>query len=110
MVRRRDRGEALRMLRIVEDLMSLSRIEADRFNAHVELVNIGEVARIAIEHAATQARTAADARSSADIGHRTFLPCLAISAQLLQLADNLIGNALRYGCNDKSLRRGSRCA
>ena len=23
-------------------------------------------------------------------------------AQLLQLADNLIGNAIRYGCNDKS--------
>ena len=22
--------------------------------------------------------------------------------QLLQLADNLIGNAIRYGCNDKS--------
>ncbi len=44
-------SEARRMLRIVEDLMSLSRIEADRFRAPDEQVDLGEVARIAIEHA-----------------------------------------------------------
>ena len=45
-------GEARRMLRIVEDLMSLSRIEADRFVAPREALDLGEVARMAAEHAA----------------------------------------------------------
>ena len=38
-------GEAARMLRIVEDLMSLSRIEADRFVAPRDAVDLGEIAR-----------------------------------------------------------------
>jgi two-component system phosphate regulon sensor histidine kinase PhoR len=93
-------AEARRMLRIVEDLMSLSRIEADRYRAPDEQVDLGEVARIAIEHAALlverrncriEARIDSNAPSvSGDFG------------QLLQLADNLIGNAIRYGCNEKS--------
>ena len=45
-------AEAKRMLRIVEDLMSLSRIEAERFLAPREAVDLAEVARLAAEHAA----------------------------------------------------------
>ena len=48
-------AEARRMLRIVEDLMSLSRIEADRYRSPDEDVDMGEVARIAIEHSAALA-------------------------------------------------------
>jgi two-component system phosphate regulon sensor histidine kinase PhoR len=91
------RGEARRMLRIVEDLMSLSRIEADRFRAPDEAVDLGELARLAIEHAAPL------------LAQRgcSITPALAADAtmvrgdfgQLLQLADNLIANALRYGCS-----------
>ncbi|WP_294124137.1 ATP-binding protein [Sphingomonas sp.] len=91
--------EARRMLRIVEDLMSLSRIEADRFRAPDEQVDMGEVARIAIENAAPLL----DRRKcqiQADI--EQALPVAGDFGQLLQLADNLIGNAIRYGCNDKS--------
>ena len=91
------RSEARRMLRIVEDLMSLSRIEADRFRVPDESVDLGEVARLAIEHAAPLL-----AQRGCTIG-----PAIASDAtmvrgdfgQLLQLADNLIGNALRYGCS-----------
>jgi len=90
-------GEARRMLRIVEDLMSLSRIEADRFKAPEEIVNLAEVARLAIEHAAPLIERR----------HCAIRPLLNPDApevrgdfgQLLQLADNLIGNALRYGCS-----------
>ena len=90
-------GEARRMLRIVEDLMSLSRIEADRFNPPDDLIGLQEVVRLAIEHAAPLLERR----------HCTIRPDLASDVpevrgdfgQLLQLADNLIGNALRYGCN-----------
>jgi two-component system phosphate regulon sensor histidine kinase PhoR len=89
--------EARRMLRIVEDLMSLSRIEADRFRPPDEQVNVGEVARIAIENAAPLLDRR-NVRIDTDIEETT--PVAGDFGQLLQLADNLIGNAIRYGCND----------
>ena len=92
-------AEARRMLRIVEDLMSLSRIEADRYRAPDERVDMGEVARIAVENAAPLAeRRGCGITLEIEPG----LPIMAGDfAQLLQLADNLIGNAIRYGCNDR---------
>jgi two-component system phosphate regulon sensor histidine kinase PhoR len=93
-------AEARRMLRIVEDLMSLSRIEADRFRLPTEEVDLGEVVRIAVEQAAIVAERQA-CRIALEI--EPGVPRLKGDfAQLLQLADNLIGNALRYGCNQKS--------
>ncbi len=91
--------EARRMLRIVEDLMSLSRIEADRFRLPDEDIDLGEVARIAIEHSAVVSERRG-CRIEANIGDD--VPKLKGDfGQLLQLADNLIGNAIRYGCNDR---------
>jgi two-component system phosphate regulon sensor histidine kinase PhoR len=93
-------AEARRMLRIVEDLMSLSRIEADRYLVPDEQVDLGEVARIAIEHAAplvTRRNCRIETRIDSDVP-----PVPGDFGQLLQLADNLIGNAIRYGCNEKS--------
>ena len=93
-------GEARRMLRIVEDLMSLSRIEADRFRTPDDRIDMGEVGRIAIDHATPLAERR-DCRIEADIG--ADLPALRGDfGQLLQLTENLIGNALRYGCTAKS--------
>ena len=91
-------AEARRMLRIVEDLMSLSRIEADRFRPPDEQVDLGDVARIAIENAAPLLDRA-NCRIELDIAPTS--PVAGDFGQLLQLADNLIGNALRYGCNDR---------
>ncbi len=92
-------AEARRMLRIVEDLMSLSRIEADRFVAPQERVSLEEIARIACENG----RPLAEARGcrilvEADAG---LPPIAGDFAQLLQLADNLVANAIRYGCGPK---------
>ena len=92
-------GEARRMLRIVEDLMSLSRIEADRFNPPHEPVDLAQVARLAIEHAAPllQQRGCTITAQIDDA-----VPAVRGDfGQLLQLADNLIGNALRYGCTER---------
>ena len=92
--------EARRMLRIVEDLMSLSRIEADRFLQPSEQVDIAEIARLACENG----KHLAESR-----GCRIHLeiepgaPSVAGDfGQLLQMADNLVGNAIRYGCSARS--------
>src|SRR6185369_6969107 len=45
------RDEARRMLRIVEDLMSLSRIEADRFVAPDQRVDLEDVIQTAVVNA-----------------------------------------------------------
>jgi two-component system phosphate regulon sensor histidine kinase PhoR len=92
--------EARRMLRIVEDLMSLSRIEADRFRTPDEQVDLAEVARIAIENAAPILERR-DCKLEAVI--ESAIPSVPGDfGQLLQLADNLIGNAIRYGCSETS--------
>jgi two-component system phosphate regulon sensor histidine kinase PhoR len=89
-------GEAKRMLRIVEDLMSLSRIEAERFLAPREVVDLAEVARLAVD----QARPLCARQScSIDLQIEDALPSVTGDfAQLLQVVDNLVSNALRYGC------------
>ena len=93
-------AEARRMLRIVEDLMSLSRIEADRYRVPDEQVDLGEVARIAVEHA-TQLAERRGCRIEVSID--ADLPVVAGDfGQLLQLTDNLVANAIRYGCNDQA--------
>ena len=51
-------AEARRMLRIVEDLMSLSRIEADRFVVPQDRVSLEEIARIAAENGRSAGRGA----------------------------------------------------
>ena len=92
-------GEARRMLRIVEDLMSLSRIEADRFNPPGETVDLAKVALTAIEHAAPLLEQRG---CTIDPDIETGVPAVRGDfGQLLQLMDNLIGNALRYGCTDQ---------
>jgi two-component system phosphate regulon sensor histidine kinase PhoR len=88
--------EAHRMLRIIEDLMSLSRIEAHRFVKPTELVSIREV----IDAVVTNSRFAADARQcriETDAGDD--LPEFPGDFdQLVQVFDNLLTNAVRYGC------------
>jgi two-component system phosphate regulon sensor histidine kinase PhoR len=89
-------GEAKRMLRIVEDLMSLSRIEAERFMAPREVLDLAEVARLAAEHAAPLSEAQ---KSMIDLQIDEDMPPVAGDfAQLLQATDNLIANAIRYGC------------
>lgn len=96
------RDEARRMLRIIEDLMSLSRIEADRFLAPGESVAIEEVVRLAIGNA-SQGRAAAQCEFSVEISDG-LPPVRGDRAQLLQVFDNLLSNALRYGCDRPNSR------
>jgi len=87
--------EARRMQRVVEDLISLSRIEAEKFTAPTEAVELEPL----IEQASESARRMAEERSSPIVcAIGDGLPAIAADrSQILQLLDNLIANALRYG-------------
>lgn len=86
--------EARRMLRIVEDLMSLSRIEADRFISPGDAVALNELARMAADNGRPLAHQQG---CKIELMLEPAGPIAGDFAQLLQMADNLVGNAIRYG-------------
>jgi two-component system phosphate regulon sensor histidine kinase PhoR len=87
--------EATRMRDLVSDLMSLSRIEAERFAAPTEPVDLALLAR----NAAEELRPLADSRGSG-IGVEIEAEASIVPGdpgQLAQLLRNLVANALNYG-------------
>ena len=88
--------EARRMLHLIEDLMSLSRIQADRFLTPKDRVDLEEVIRAAVQ----QVRPLSDrAECTIEIDVAASLrPIRGDRTQLVQVLDNLISNAIRYGC------------
>jgi two-component system phosphate regulon sensor histidine kinase PhoR len=91
------RDEARRMLRIIEDLMSLSRIEADRFVAPREQVDVREIVATAMSNAGHLRGTrSCEFRVSVA---ENLPPVCGDHAQLVQVLDNVISNAVRYGCD-----------
>lgn len=88
-------GEAKRMRRLIDDLLSLSRIEASRFSPPAERVALAPLVREAcnqLSHVAAERGCEVEIDAAADLP-----PVAGDRAELLQLLDNLIGNALRYG-------------
>ena len=87
--------EARRMQRLVEDLISLSRIEAERFSTPREALPLAELLDEVIE----SCRSAAVERGcnlNVEV-EQGLPPILGDPIQILQLIENLISNALRYG-------------
>jgi len=87
--------EARRMQRVVEDLISLSRIEAEKFTTPTKAIGL----ELLIDQALEGERRTAEERGSVFIRNLApHLPRIAGDAgQILQLLDNLLSNALRYG-------------
>ena len=87
--------EARRMQRVVEDLISLSRIEAEKFTTPTEAVDLEQLIEVSVESAK---RMADERNSELMTSIAPDLPPIAADAsQILQVLDNLITNALRYG-------------
>jgi len=95
--------EARRMRQLIDDLISLSRIEADKFSPPEQAValaplvaEVGRAASAGVENDGKNrimlAPIAADLRVQGD------------PTQVSQLLHNLIGNALKYGRSDKPVR------
>ncbi|MCP3735377.1 ATP-binding protein [Sphingomonas sp. RP10(2022)] len=87
--------EAQRMQRLVEDLISLSRIEAEKYRLPGERLDFGELLEdVAAEIAAARGPRAGEVGITID----PALPAIVgDEAQLSQLLHNLIGNAMKYG-------------
>jgi two-component system phosphate regulon sensor histidine kinase PhoR len=87
--------EARRMHRLVDDLISLSRIEAERFSLPRESVQLLPLVE---EVRRTSNRGPQVQESVIEVQHGSLEPVvLGDRLQLLQLLQNLIGNALKYG-------------
>jgi two-component system phosphate regulon sensor histidine kinase PhoR len=88
--------EARRMLQLIEDLMSLSRIQADRFATPTEPVSIEQVVRAAVANVGALRESA---KCEIDLALPPDLPAIRGDyPQLVQVFDNLLSNAIRYGC------------
>lgn len=86
--------EARRMLRLVEDLLSISRIEARKAELPVEMHDLGRLVRDAVAEIAA----GGDARAQdITVEGGEGVQVRADSAQLSQLVHNIVGNAMKYG-------------
>jgi two-component system phosphate regulon sensor histidine kinase PhoR len=87
-------NEARRMQRLIDDLISLSRIEAEKFRAPDDLIDLGALTRqVRDELAAAAPERAADI----EIDMTQTEPVRGDKAQLSQLLHNIVGNAMKYG-------------
>lgn len=86
--------EAQRMRRLIDDLMSLSRIEAEKYRAPEERVDLAEL----IEEVRAELSATPDPRSediSVSLGSAPAV--FGDRVQLSQLFHNVAGNAMKYG-------------
>lgn len=87
--------EAKRMQRLVEDLLSLSRIESERFRLPDQPVELGDLLE---EVCSELKRSGAERAVDVHCHSATDLPAImGDRAQLSQLMHNLVGNAMKYG-------------
>lgn len=87
--------EAKRMQRLVEDLISLSRIEGERFSPPRDLLDLAPL----IAEASSNCRNSAAERKcaiEADVAS-DLPPIIGDRGELLQVIENLVSNAIRYG-------------
>lgn len=88
-------GEASRMQRLIGDLMSLSRIEAEKYRAPADDIDLGPLIEDACR--ATCTETGFDSTSVEIRPETGDVHIAGDRVQVTQLISNLVGNALKYG-------------
>lgn len=86
--------EARRMQRLIDDLMSLSRIEAEKYRAPDDSVDLAALTQ---EVRAELAAMSPDRAADISIDTADAAPVRGDRVQLSQLLHNIIGNAMKYG-------------
>jgi len=85
-------GEARRMQRLIDDLMSLSRIEADRYFPPKDRIDLAPVLREVVDEFATRRDG-----ERLSVGASAKAIVIGDRGQLHQLIHNVISNAFKYG-------------
>jgi two-component system, OmpR family, phosphate regulon sensor histidine kinase PhoR len=85
-------GEARRMQRLIDDLISLSRIEAEKYRAPDQSVDLADLIEEVTLELSGSPRAADLVTKIADVG-----PVRGDATQLSQLIHNILGNAMKYG-------------
>lgn len=94
-------AEAARMIRLVNDLLSLSRVEAEERRRPADLVDLSAVLHKAVL-AQTSAAQAAGVRLQLQ-GAEASLMVRGDADQLMQVFLNLVENAIKYGASGKTV-------
>ncbi len=93
-------SQARRMARLVDDLLSLSRVEMNEHRSPSGTVDIGAVARQTADLlAGLAAENGVEIRCS--VAEHADLRVSGEPDDLLRVAENLVGNAVRYGASGK---------
>lgn len=100
--------QAQRMSRLVQDLLTLSKVEVDISKSPIDKVNLNKVVRREVQHfewAAQQKKM----RLRVDI-RDTLPPVRGEEGELAQVVHNLVGNAIKYGAAGTDVTIGLRLA
>ena len=99
--------ETGRMSRMVDDLLSLSRLEQDSRRRPSTRVDIAEILQSVVMHMSPRAKDVGMALNL-DVADAVF-KCRADKDQVRQVFTNLIDNGLKYGRSDRGLCIGISC-
>ena len=97
-------GETDRLIRLVNDLLVLTRADAGTLNLRLQPLDLGEMARTRCEHLAPLA-TRRQVKLSVVVGKASLPPCVLGDAdRLAQVLDNLLDNAIRYSPEGSTIK------